>query len=89
MLPVLLPGAGVQVLVAGRYVPLYYVSPKQVNFLIPSDLRPGEWTLQLLRASSLLQDYRLLENAIVPLKRLSRTAPVMVSARPPSALRVS
>jgi len=49
MLPVLLPGAGVQVLVAGRYVPLYYVSPKQVNFLIPSDLRPGEWTLQLLR----------------------------------------
>jgi hypothetical protein len=30
---------------------------------------------------------RLLENAIIHLRRLSRTAPVMVSARTPSALR--
>jgi hypothetical protein len=30
---------------------------------------------------------RLLEQAVIHLRRLSRTAPVMVSARPPSALR--
>jgi len=48
-LPVLLPNSGVQVLLAGRYAPLYYVSPSQVNFLIPSDLRPGQVTLQLVR----------------------------------------
>jgi uncharacterized protein (TIGR03437 family) len=48
-LPVLLPNSGVQVLLAGRYAPLYYVSPTQVNFLIPSDLRSGEVTLQLVR----------------------------------------
>jgi uncharacterized protein (TIGR03437 family) len=46
--------AGVQLTVAGwgRYAPLYYVSPTQVNFLIPSDLRPGDVTLQLIREGS-------------------------------------
>ena len=34
----------------------------------------------------LAESRRLLENAMVHLKRLSRSAPVMVSARPPSAL---
>ncbi|GAP22022.1 hypothetical protein [Leptolinea tardivitalis] len=34
----------------------------------------------------LAESHRLLENAIVHLRRLSRTAPVMVSARTPSAL---
>ena len=48
-LPVLLPYTGVQVLLGGRYAPLYYVSPTQVNFLIPSDVKPGEVPLQLIR----------------------------------------
>lgn len=48
-LPVQLSGAGVQVVIGGRYAPLYYVSPTQVNFLIPSDLRAGEVTLLVVR----------------------------------------
>lgn len=37
--------AGVQVFVAGQPVGLYYVSPQQINFLIPADLRPGTMDL--------------------------------------------
>jgi uncharacterized protein (TIGR03437 family) len=36
---------GVQVYLAGSPVSLYYVSPEQINFLIPADLRPGETDL--------------------------------------------
>lgn len=32
---------GVHVFVAGLPASLYYVSPQQINFLIPADLRPG------------------------------------------------
>ncbi|HLN00459.1 MAG TPA: hypothetical protein VK335_14325 [Bryobacteraceae bacterium] len=35
----------VHVYVAGSPVSLYYVSPQQINFLIPADLRPGEMDL--------------------------------------------
>jgi len=41
--------AGVQVYVAGSPVSLYYVSPQQVNFLIPANLRPGEVDLFVAR----------------------------------------
>ena len=48
----LLPGAmlmqemgGTQVFVAGQPAGLYYVSPQQINFLVPADLRPGEMDL--------------------------------------------
>ncbi len=40
MLPTQL--AGVQVYVNSTFVPLYYVSPTQINFLVPTELRPGE-----------------------------------------------
>ncbi len=33
--------AGIHVFVAGEPCGLYYVSPQQINFLIPADLRPG------------------------------------------------
>lgn len=41
--------AGVQVYVAGSPVSLYYVSPQQINFLIPANLRPGEMDLFVAR----------------------------------------
>ena len=40
---------GVQVYVAGSPVSLYYVSPQQINFLIPANLRPGEMDLFVAR----------------------------------------
>jgi len=40
---------GVQVFVADYPAPLYYVSPTQVNLLIPSNLRPGVMNLWLAR----------------------------------------
>ncbi len=48
-LPVMLPATGVRVLVGGLPAHIYYVSPGQVNFLIPSDLRPAEVTVQVVR----------------------------------------
>jgi uncharacterized protein (TIGR03437 family) len=40
-LPTTLPGTGVTILVGGLAAYPYYISPKQVNFLIPSNLLPG------------------------------------------------
>jgi uncharacterized protein (TIGR03437 family) len=39
--------AGVTLVCAGQLLPLLYVSPQQVNFLLPSDLSPGPQTLQV------------------------------------------
>jgi len=41
--------AGVRVIVAGIVTSLYYVSPKQINFLIPSNLRSGDVTVFVAR----------------------------------------
>lgn len=48
-LPALLPGTGVSVLVGTIPASLYYVSPTQINFLVPSILRPGTTELQLVQ----------------------------------------
>lgn len=47
LLPTVLPGTGVRVLVEGQPAPLYYVSPTQVNLLLPASLKPGVRRLQL------------------------------------------
>ena len=41
--------AGVQVWVGSAYAPLYYVSPTQINLLIPANLKPGPVTLRVVR----------------------------------------
>lgn len=46
-LPTALPGAGVRVWIGGLAAFLYYVSPGQVNVLVPPNLSPGETRLQL------------------------------------------
>ena len=43
---------GVQVYLAGSPVSLYYVSPLQINFLIPADLRSGETDVFVARDGS-------------------------------------
>jgi uncharacterized protein (TIGR03437 family) len=41
-LPTILPGTGVRVWVGPMAAQLYYVSPTQINFLIPCNLKAGE-----------------------------------------------
>ncbi len=47
VLPLALPGAGVRVSVGDIPAHIYYVSPTQVNLLIPSTLTPGPAEVQL------------------------------------------
>jgi len=48
-LPTALAGTGVRVMISAIAVPILFVSPQQVNFLIPPVLRPGRYKLQLTR----------------------------------------
>jgi len=48
VLPTVLPNTGVRVLVNGLPANPYYVSPTQINFLIPPNLLPGPATVQLV-----------------------------------------
>ena len=49
ILPTALIGTGVRVFVSGLAAVVYYVSPTQINFLVPSNLRAGSSTVQLAR----------------------------------------
>src|ERR1700674_2309526 len=48
LLPTVLPGTGVRILVGNLLANILYVSPKQVNFLVPSTLLPGPVNVQLI-----------------------------------------
>jgi uncharacterized protein (TIGR03437 family) len=48
-LPTDVPGLNVSVLVRGIPVPLYYVSPTQINALIPANFTPGPARLEITR----------------------------------------
>jgi uncharacterized protein (TIGR03437 family) len=48
-LPIVLPGTGVHVLVGGYPANIFYVSPTQVNFLVPSNLRAVQVDVQVVR----------------------------------------
>jgi uncharacterized protein (TIGR03437 family) len=43
--------AGVTLVCAGQLVPLLYVSPQQINFLLPSGLSPGPQTIEVHNSS--------------------------------------
>ena len=47
-LPVTLPGSGVSLQIEGRSAFLYYVSPTQINFLVPPTLTAGPADFQLV-----------------------------------------
>ena len=49
VLPTVLPGTGVRVLVGGLPAHMFYVSATQVNFLVPSNLRPITYDVQVVR----------------------------------------
>src|ERR1700694_270877 len=46
-LPTVLPGTGLRVLVSGIPAGIYYVSPTQINFLVPANLLPGPADIQI------------------------------------------
>lgn len=46
-LPTTLRGSGVRVLIGGILTPLLYVSPTQVNFVVPSNVLPGNTEIRL------------------------------------------
>ena len=48
ILPTVLPGTGVRVLINNIQADMFYVSPTQVNCLVPTSLIPGPVTLQLV-----------------------------------------
>jgi uncharacterized protein (TIGR03437 family) len=47
-LPTVLPGTGARVLIGGLVANLYYVSPTQINFLVPANLLPGTVNLNVV-----------------------------------------
>jgi uncharacterized protein (TIGR03437 family) len=49
VLPTVLPGTGVRVLVGGYPAHMFYVSATQLNFLVPSNLRPTTVDVQVVR----------------------------------------
>lgn len=48
VLPTVLPGTGVHVLVGNLPATIYYVSPYQINFLVPANLLAGPSTVQVV-----------------------------------------
>lgn len=77
VLPTILPGTGVRVIVGGLAAPLLYVSPGQVNFLVPSNLTPGRTDVHLVL------DAR--NGPTVPLK-LAEASPALFQSDPEFAV---
>ena len=48
LLPTVLTGTGVNVLIGGLAANVFYVSPTQINFLVPSLLKPGRTDIQVV-----------------------------------------
>lgn len=58
--------ASVRVIVAGQIAFLYYVSPQQINFLIPDNLRPGNMELVIARQGTAGPQVQITVNAAGP-----------------------
>jgi uncharacterized protein (TIGR03437 family) len=52
ILPTTLPSTGVHVLVGSIPAPVLYVSPKQINFIVPNNLLPGQVSVQVVLDSN-------------------------------------
>jgi uncharacterized protein (TIGR03437 family) len=51
-LPTVLSGTGVRVIVGGIIANIYYVSPTQINFLVPASLLPAQSNVQVVLDST-------------------------------------
>ncbi len=68
LLPTVLPGTGVRIKVGGILANLYYVSPLQINFLVPPILLPGASDVQVTLDS--------LDGPLIPIQ-LKAAAPAL------------
>ena len=76
-LPTTLLGTGVRLLVGGNLAFLYYVSPTQINFLIPPNLPPGPRQIQLVLDGRAAESVRI---------ELASVSPALFAADPETAL---
>lgn len=90
ILPTALIGTGVRVLLNLTPADMYFVSPGQVNILIPSSLRPGTVTLQLLNDSAAGPAISIpLGNAAPALFQMDATAVIATHGNGPLVTRIS
>jgi len=71
VMPTVLPGTGVTVLIGGVAANIFYVSPTQINFLVPSILRPGRTDFQVVKNG--------ISGAVVPMD-LASSSPAIFQA---------
>jgi uncharacterized protein (TIGR03437 family) len=76
-LPTTLLGTGVRLLIDGNLAFLYYVSPTQINFLVPSTMTPGVSRIQLVL------DGRAAESVQI---ELAAASPALFAMDPETAL---
>jgi uncharacterized protein (TIGR03437 family) len=76
-LPTTLLGTGVRLLIDGNLAFLYFVSPTQINFLVPSTLTPGARHIQLVLDGRAAESVRL---------DLAAVSPALFAADPETAL---
>jgi uncharacterized protein (TIGR03437 family) len=67
-LPTDIPGLNVSVLVRGVAVPLYFVSPAQINALLPANFSPGTARIEITRGSAAgpRVEFTIVEEALEP-----------------------
>ena len=66
VLPNVLPGTGVRILIGGVLANPLYVSPLQINFLVPPSAMPGPSTLQIVLESASGPEIPILITAAAP-----------------------
>jgi uncharacterized protein (TIGR03437 family) len=76
-LPTTLLGTGVRLLIDGTLAFLYYVSPTQINFLVPSTLTPGTSRIQLVLDGKAAESVRI---------ELAAQSPALFALDPETAL---
>lgn len=78
-IPTALPGTGVRVLIRNIPAGIYFVSPTQINLLVPANLLPGDATLQLIQDGHAGPEVRI---------RLRSAAPALYQLDPETAIAV-
>jgi uncharacterized protein (TIGR03437 family) len=85
ILPSVLPGTGLRILIGGIAANIFYVSPNQVNFLVPSNLKPGRTDFQVV-LNGLTGPLLPLDLAVVSPALFQLDAQTAIAVRPDGSL---